>query len=85
MSIQLQFINDAPSQDKGQRARIIDALEIEIKHFTKAMSAIQKLPSSSDEGMGEAFDAYCKMIGAYQEMINVRLGIIERLKKSGVS
>lgn len=79
MSLQFQFLNET-GQDSDQRLRIIEALEVEIKHFTKAMEAIQKLPSSNDTEMGEAYDAYCKMISAYQEMINVRTGIIQRLK-----
>ncbi|GLQ30105.1 hypothetical protein [Litoribrevibacter albus] len=84
MSVQLQFIQDCSSQDDEQRARIISALEVEIKHFTKAMNAIRNLPSSHDEGMGEAYDAYCRIISAYQEMINVRTGIIERLRTSRI-
>ena len=68
------------SQDSDQRFRIIEALESEIRHFSKAMEAIENLPSSSDSQMNEAYEAYCKMIDAYQEMISVRMSIIQRLK-----
>ncbi|MFC3151166.1 hypothetical protein ACFOEK_09005 [Litoribrevibacter euphylliae] len=80
MSVDFQFMQTQESQGEDQRNRIINALEVEIKHFTKAMNAIKSLPSSHDQTMGDAYDAYCKMISAYQEMINVRTGIIERLK-----
>ena len=84
MSVEFQFMQTATSQDDGQRNRIINALEVEIDHFTKAMNAIKNLPSSHDQNMGEAYEAYCKMISAYQEMINVRAGIIKRLKTSSL-
>ena len=77
-------INDYPvhMQDTSlsQREMIISNLEAEIQHFKSAMVAIQDLPSSQDEGMNEAYEAYCKMISAYKEMISVRFSIIERLK-----
>jgi hypothetical protein len=81
MSLQYKTLSNTTA-DQSQRLRIIDALEVEIKHFTKAMEAIQKLPSSHDEEMTEAYTAYCKIISAYQEMINVRMGIIQRLKSN---
>ncbi len=84
MSVEFQFMHTPASQDDDQRSRIINALETEIDHFTKAMNAIKNLPSSHDNKMGEAYEAYCKMISAYQEMINVRTGIIKRLKTSSL-
>lgn len=85
MSVEFQFIQASEPQGMEQRNRIINALEVEIKHFTKAMNAIRRLPSSNDQAMGDAYDAYCKMISAYQEMINVRTGIIARLKASAAN
>ncbi len=79
MPLKYQLLPDC-SQDSDQRFRIIEALESEIRHFSKAMEAIENLPSSSDSQMNEAYQAYCKMIDAYQEMISVRMSIIQRLK-----
>ncbi|GAA3937124.1 hypothetical protein [Litoribacillus peritrichatus] len=81
MSLKYQLLADA-NQDSEQRGKIINALETEIQHFSKAMQAIEKLPSSTDKQMTDAYTAYCKMIDAYQEMISVRMSIIRRLKAS---
>ncbi|WP_344799961.1 hypothetical protein [Litoribacillus peritrichatus] len=64
-----------------QRLRIIEALEAEIAHFTLAMDAIQTLPSSKDESMPEAFNAYTNLIESYRHMISVREEIIKNLKR----
>lgn len=64
-----------------QKLNIIESLENEVEHFTKAKDSIKCLPSSRDEQMPEAYKAYNQLMDAYREMIEVRQNLIEELKK----
>lgn len=68
-----------PSYKNTQRIQIIEALENEIIHFSRAFDCIRNLPLSCSN-VPETNEAYNQLMDAYRNMINVRHEIINKLR-----